>query len=136
MMTFNLNAHRLNEHGSLVKSKQTELEIDTSVTGRQDAFNPVELLLSALAACMLKGIERLAPTLGFSYSEVEIDLVAHRPEQEARIDDIVYEIRITTDESVNKLELMHKNLQKQGTIYNTVKLGTNLSGVIKRAERA
>jgi uncharacterized OsmC-like protein len=136
MMTFNLNAHRLNENGSLVKSKQTELVIDTSVTGRQDAFNPVELLLSALAACMLKGIERLAPTLGFSYSQVEIDFVAHRPEQEARIEDITYEIRVTTDEPDNRLDLMHKNLQKQGTIYNTVKLGTNLSGAIKRAERA
>ena len=31
--------------------------------GRRDAMNPVELLLSALAACMLKGIERVTPML-------------------------------------------------------------------------
>jgi uncharacterized OsmC-like protein len=136
MMTFNLNASRLNANGSLVKSKQTELEIDTSVGGRQDALNPVELLLAALAASMLKGVERLAPTIGFSFSEIAIDFVAQRPEQEARIETINYEIRIATDEPDSKLELLHKNLQKQGTIYNTVKLGTNLTGVIRRAERA
>jgi uncharacterized OsmC-like protein len=135
-MTFNLNAHRLNEHGSSVKSKQTELIIDTSVVGRQDALNPVELLLAALAACMLKGIERLAPTIGFSFSDVQINFVASRPDNEARIQDITYEIVVTTDELDSKLELMHKNLQKQGTIYNTVKLGTNLNGSIRRATRA
>lgn len=136
MLTFTLKANRLDERGSIVGTKQTELEIDTSVGGRQDAMNPVELLLAALAACMLKGVERLAPTIGFSFGEIAIDFVAQRPDQEARIDTITYIIRIVTDEPDSKLELLHKNLQKQGTIYNTVKLGTNLSGVIRRVERA
>ncbi len=33
--------------------------------GRPDAFNPAELFLAALAACMIKGIERAIPMLNF-----------------------------------------------------------------------
>ena len=131
-MTFNLNATRQNQNGSLVKAKETELVIDTSVSGRTDALNPVELLLAALAACMLKGVERLSPTLDLHFSNIEIDFEAHRPDLEARIEDIKYVIRVTTDAPEHKLELLHKNLQKQGTIYNTVRLGTDLSGAITR----
>ena len=43
-----------------------------------DAMNPVELLLSALAACMLKGIERVTPMLHFKINGAEIRLEAVR----------------------------------------------------------
>jgi hypothetical protein len=39
-------------------------------------------------------------------------------------------IRIGTEADQAKLELLHKNLMKFGTIYNTVKAGTKLSGAI------
>ncbi len=41
------------------------LALDTDPAGRTDAFNPAELLLAAVAACMLKGIERVIPLLKF-----------------------------------------------------------------------
>lgn len=132
MMTFNLEAARTDSNGSVVSAKDTELVIDTSMAGRIDALNPVELLLAALAACILKGIERVAPTLDFAFSTAEVSLVAHRPEQEARIADVSYVIRVATDETEGRLELLHKNLQKFGTIYNTLKQGTELTGHIER----
>lgn len=131
-MTFKLEAARTDSNGSVVSAKGTELVIDTSMAGRIDALNPVELLLAALAACILKGIERVAPTLDFTFSMAEVSLVAHRPEQEARIADVSYVIRVATDETDGRLELLHKNLQKFGTIYNTLKQGTELTGHIER----
>ena len=131
-MTFKLDAKRIDGAGSVVHAKDVELVIDTSMAGRVDALNPVELLLAALAACMLKGIERISPTLPFAYAGAEVSLTAHRPEQEARITDITYVLRVATDEPDARLELLHKNLQKFGTIYNTVKAGTSLNGVIER----
>lgn len=130
MMTFEVAASRLDSSGSLVHSKQAELTIDTSMAGRLDALNPVELLLAALSACMIKGIERVADTLGVEYHSVRVALKAHRPVDEARIDDITYVIRIGTVADQAKLDLLHKNLMKFGTIYNTVKSGTRLSGSI------
>lgn len=133
MMTFKLEAARSDSTGSVVTAKNTELVIDTSLAGRIDALNPLELLLASLAACILKGIERVAPTLDFSFSTAEVSLVAHRPEQEARIEDVSYVIRVATDETDGRLELLHKNLQKFGTIYNTLSAGTKLTGTISRA---
>lgn len=131
MMTFEVTANRIDAGGSRVHSKQAELVIDTSMVGRSDALNPVELLLASLSACIIKGIERVAGTLGVVYHSVNVTLTAHRPVDEARIEDITYVIRVGTDADQAKLELLHKNLMKFGTIYNTVKSGTRLSGEIQ-----
>lgn len=131
MMTFEVSATRMGADGSMLRSKQVELVIDTSLSGRPDAMNPVELLLASLSACIIKGIERVAGTLGIEYDSVNVALTAHRPEDEARIEDISYLIIVGTAADQAKLELLHKNLMKFGTIYNTVKSGTRLSGEIK-----
>jgi uncharacterized OsmC-like protein len=131
MMTFEVTANRVDGAGSMVRAKQAELLIDTGLSGRPDALNPVELLLAALSACIIKGIERVAGTLGIEYDSVHVALTAHRPDEEARIEDIAYVITIGTSAEQGKLDLLHKNLMKFGTIYNTVKMGTRLSGEIK-----
>lgn len=128
MMNFQLSAQRIGPAGSVVSAKEATLAIDTSLAGRPDALNPVELLLAALAACMIKGIERVAGTLGVNYSTVQVELSARRPKEEARLEDIEYLVTIETESDQSKLDLLHKNLMKHGTIYNTVKLGTKLSG--------
>lgn len=130
MMTFSLSAKRNNPDGSTASAKSTTLVIDTSASGRPDALNPVELLLAALSACFIKGVERVAPTLGISYDSVDVELTAHRPVDEARIKDINYVVTVGTDADATKIELLHKNLLKFGTIFNTVKLGTKLSGSV------
>ena len=53
MTEYRVAARRIDSHGSLAAAKQAEVVLDTDLAGRQDAMNPVELLLSALAACML-----------------------------------------------------------------------------------
>ena len=130
MMTFQVSAHRTDASSSKVRSKQAEIKIDTSMAGRLDALNPVELLLASLAACIIKGIERVADTLGIDYESVDVALTAYRPVDEARIDDIDYLVTIGTSADQIKLDLLHKNLMKFGTIYNTIKIGTKLTGSI------
>lgn len=134
MLSFNLHAKRNDSSGSLVTAKSVELTIDTSLAGRLDALNPVELLLAAQAACFIKGIERLAPTLEFEFNGVQVFLDADRPENEARIAKIRYRVLIETNESDQRIALMHKNLQKQGTIFNTLSKGTELVGSVTKAQ--
>ncbi len=64
MIEYRVHARRIDGHGSLARAKEAEVVLDTDLFGRRDAMNPVELLLSALAACMLKGIERVVPLEG------------------------------------------------------------------------
>jgi uncharacterized OsmC-like protein len=130
LMTFEVQANRVDASGSLVTAKETSLVIDTSATGRVDALNPVELLLAALAACLIKGIERVAEPLEFEYRAVRVELKAHRKTDEPVITDVSYVVTIDTEASQAKLDLLHKNLMKFGTIYNTLKAGTELTGTV------
>jgi uncharacterized OsmC-like protein len=133
LMNFELTARRLSDNASEVQSKDVTLEIDSGISPRSDALSPMELLLAAQAACFLKGIERTAPTLNFEFSDVSIKLNATRPVLEARIEEIEYLIEVKTMESDDRLELLHKNLKKHGTIYNTISAGTKLHGQLVRA---
>jgi uncharacterized OsmC-like protein len=130
LMTFEVAANRIDDRGSVVSAKHAELVIDTGMAERPDALNPVELLLAALSACIIKGIERVAPTLGVDFDSVHVMLTAHRPVDEARITDISYLVTMGTSADQNRLDLLHKNLMKFGTIYNTIKSGTSLKGSV------
>jgi hypothetical protein len=44
-----------------------------------------------------------------------------------------YEIIVDTDEDDRRLDLLHTNVRKYGTISNTVAKATKLEGTIKRA---
>ena len=61
MLEYRVTAKRKDAHGSLAQCKEAEIVLDTDVNGRADAFNPAELFLAAVAACMIKGIERAIP---------------------------------------------------------------------------
>ncbi len=74
MLEYRVNARRIDGHGSLAQAKEAAIPLDTDVKGRLDAFNPAELLLAAVAACMIKGIDRVAPVNHFSYRGVEVSL--------------------------------------------------------------
>ena len=132
MLEYNITATRLDAHGSLARCKNAEVTLDTDVTGRDDAFNPAELLLTAVAACMIKGIERIMPMLKFSLRGVDVVLHGIRQDSPPKMVRIEYVISVDTDESDERLALLHKNVQKFGTIYNTVAAGTELIGQMVR----
>jgi uncharacterized OsmC-like protein len=131
-----VDAIRIDSHGSIARCKTAEVVLDTGLPGRLDAFNPAELLLAALAACMIKGIERVAPMLRFQYRGVEIRLRGIRQDAPPRMSRIEYEITVDTDEADHRLLLLHDNVRKFGTVFNTVSPGTELTGTLRRAAAA
>jgi uncharacterized OsmC-like protein len=133
MLEYKISAQRIDPRESVARSESAQVRLATGLTGPVDAFNPVELLLASLAACMIKGIERVLPLLDFSLDGVEVMLHAVRQDDPPRIVSIDYELVVDTEESDQRLELLHKNVRKYGTISNTVALATRLDGVIRRA---
>jgi uncharacterized OsmC-like protein len=134
MLEYSVKATRIDAHGSLAVCKDAEITLDTDLAGNPDAFNPAELLLAALAACILKGIERVMPILSFSLREVEVRVAGVRQDHPPKMASITYEIIIDSDEKDRRIELLHDNVKKFGTVFNTVAPGTLLSGVICRKE--
>lgn len=132
MLEYAVQARRIDEHGSLATTKQARVTLDTDLQGRDDAFNPAELLLAAVAACMLKGIERVTPILKFELRGVEVKLHGVRQDKPPKMVAIDYRIMVDTDEDDRRLELLHKNIRQFGTISNTVAEAVRLEGVIMR----
>jgi uncharacterized OsmC-like protein len=134
MLEYSVQARRVDAHGAVASTKAAELVLDTALEGRVDAFNPAELLLAAIAACMIKGIERVAPMLNFRVQGVEVRLHGVRQDSPPKMASIEYELIVDTDEDDRRLDLLHANVRKYGTVSNTVAAWTRLEGVIRRAE--
>jgi uncharacterized OsmC-like protein len=134
MFEYAVTAVRIDTHGSLARCKEATVGLDTDINGRRDAFNPAELLLAAVAGCMLKSIERAIPLLRFNLRGVSVRVHGVRQDRPPKILSVTYELVVDTDESDHRLELLHTNVRKFGTIYNTVAAATELKGSIQRDE--
>jgi uncharacterized OsmC-like protein len=132
MLEYQITAHRIDANGSTAQAGAAEIVLDTCLDGRPDAFNPAELFLASIAACMIKGIERVCPILGFELSGVKVQLHAKRQDAPPMITAVDYEIVVTTQESEVRLELLHKNVKKYGTIFNTVSQAVAIEGRLVR----
>ncbi len=131
-LTFDVRSEWLSHEVSVSYCKNAKIELDTNIAGNPNAFNPAELLLAALSACMIKGIERVAPVLKFEYAGVEIKAHGVRQDVPPKMESISYEIIIDTNEDDHRLDLLHKNIKQYGTVFNTVLPGANLTGTIRR----
>jgi uncharacterized OsmC-like protein len=132
MLQYAVTARRIDAHGGIAGCKEAEIVLDTDVRGRADAFNPAELFLASIAACMLKGIERVVPLIHFELRGATVNLTALRQDAPPKIVSVVYELVVDTDENDQRLELLHTNVRKYGTIFNTVSAASPLKGVIRR----
>lgn len=112
--------------------KDAELTLDAALEGRSDAFNPAELLLAAISACMTKGALRAAKLNNFEIRDIEVRLKGTRQDAPPRMARIEYELLIDTDEPDRRLELIHQNVLKFGTVTSTVSAGTELVGRVAR----
>ena len=131
-MEFDVVAVRLSAHASEARCKQATIALDTDMAGNPQAFNPAELLLGALSACMIKGIERVTPILKFELRGVEVNVHGVRQDVPPHLESIRYEIIVDTDEPQRRLDLLHENVRKYGTVFNTVVPGTELTGTLRR----
>ncbi len=134
LLEYTVSARRVDGAGSVARVKSAELVLDTGLAGRSDAFNPAELLLAALAACMIKGAERVAPMLDFDLRGMSVRLHAVRIDAPPSIKTIDYEIVVDSDEPERRLELLHTNIRKYGTISNTLAPVVQLTGSIRRED--
>jgi uncharacterized OsmC-like protein len=132
MLEYRVSASRIDAHSSFAKAKDATIPLDTDTVGRSDAFNPAELLLAAIAACMIKGIDRAMPMIGFRLRGVDVSLHGIRQDNPPKMVSINYELIVDTDESDQRLDLLHRNVRKYGTVSNTIAAATALEGTIRR----
>ncbi|WP_290997197.1 hypothetical protein [Hyphomicrobium sp.] len=77
-------------------------------------------------------IERVASMLHFAFRGVEVKLHDVRQAKPLETVAITYEFIVNTDEPDRRLDLLHENVRKFGTIFNSVAGATRLERKIGR----
>jgi len=130
-MEYSVKASSFSKDQAAINIKTSEINFGITPESADDLPNPAELFLGSFSACILKNVERFSALMNFEYSNAEITVKATRLEKPPRMDEIYYELHIySQDENVN-LSLLKKNIEKFGTIFNTVKLSCTIIGDIK-----
>jgi uncharacterized OsmC-like protein len=133
-MNYHIQASSIAKQDATVHIKQSNIDFGTTSKTAETLPNPAELFLGSFASCVLKNVERFATMMKFTYTKAIIEVHAARLENPPRMENILYNLTIySNDKKLNK-ELLQKNIEKFGTIYNTVKLSCTISGTINTIE--
>ena len=130
-MDYQIKASSISNKDAVVHIKQSNLDFGTTSKTAETLPNPAELFLSSFAACILKNVERFSGMMKFTYTKATLEVNAARLENPPRMDNIVYDLTIYTHDNKLNSDLLKKNIEKFGTIYNTVKLSSSISGTIR-----
>ena len=133
-MDYQIKASSISNKDAVVHIKQSNLDFGTTSKTAETLPNPAELFLSSFAACILKNVERFSGMMKFTYTKATLEVNATRLENPPRMDNIVYDLTIYTHDNKLNSDLLKKNIEKFGTIYNTVKLSSSISGTIRTIE--
>lgn len=129
-MNYSIKATSFAGSDATLKIKSSEINFGTTDATSKLLPNPAELFLGAFASCILKNIERFSGILKFEYEKASIQVSAVRLEHPPRLDNIRYEVKIYSKDQNLKIALLKRNIEKFGTIYNTVKSSCEVTGEI------
>lgn len=129
-MNYHIKASSISNQDAVVHIKQSNIDFGTTSKPAETLPNPAELFLGSFASCILKNVERFSGMMKFTYSKATIEVNATRLENPPRMENIIYNLTIYSNDKKLNSDLLKKNIEKFGTIYNTVKLSCSISGTI------
>ncbi|WP_339889180.1 OsmC family protein [uncultured Flavobacterium sp.] len=130
-MSYSVKANSSSKEKATVSIKQSEITFGITPETADTLPNPAELFLGSFSACILKNVERFSILMNFEYTKAEITVSATRLEKPPRMDEINYELIIHSQDNSLNIELLKKNIEKHGTIFNTVQASCTIVGKIK-----
>ena len=130
--TYTVRAHTVGHGRAEAAAAQETIAFDSSWAAPPSGLpGPAELLAAAFAACLLKNLERAGYLLHFRYESAEVDVAARRQDSPPKFVEISYELRIATDEDQHRVDLVHLNLRKFGTVFNTLAAACEVHGGVR-----
>jgi len=118
--TYAVDAESVHGGVATIAARASTIAFDSSASTGELLPGPADLLAAALAACILKNVERFSTILPFRYQRAHIHVEIERQEPPPRIVRAHYALQIVTDEPEHRLELLHRNILRFGTITNTL----------------
>lgn len=133
-MDYHIKASSILNQDAVIEVKQSNIDFGTTSKTAETLPNPAELFLRSFAACVLKNVERFSGMMKFNYSKATIEVNATRLENPPRMDNIIYNLTIYSNDKKLNTDLLKKNIEKFGTIYNTLNMSCSISGTINTIE--
>lgn len=135
MLQYKIQAEVITGGNAAAHVNQSKIAFDAT-SGRDDVLpNPAELLLTALAACILKNVQRYSEILKTPYRKARITINGERNDNPPYMKTIRYKLEVDTDADERKIDNWHKNILKFGTITNTLTRACDVNGeMIKTKE--
>lgn len=131
-MEYYTTAYSASKTNATIAIKQTSIEFGITPETDESLPNPAELFLGSFSSCILKNVERFSILMHFEYTTAEISVKATRFEKPARMDEINYILKVHSKDNNLNIDLLKKNIEKYGTIYNTIKLSCAINGSIEK----
>lgn len=129
-INYSIQAESKSGNDGNISVKESKIEFGTTSKTAENLPNPAELFLGAFASCILKNVERFSELMKFSYEKTSLSVNATRLEHPPRMEHLSYKLIIYSQDERLNLNLLKKNIEKFGTIFNTVKKSCYISGEI------
>lgn len=134
LLKYQIAASSISNNDATIHIKQSEIDFGTTPETTETLPSPAELYLGAFSACMLKNVERFSGMMHFTYTKATVKVNATRLENPPRMGHIDYKLTIYSNDAKLNTALLKKNIEKFGTIYNTVKLSCSITGSIETVD--
>lgn len=128
--TYRVTAVTNGDGTSTITTNRRQIDFDSSPSQGDELPGPADLLTAALAACVLKNVERFGQTLKLDWRAARIEVEAQRQDTPPKITAIRYRLEIETDASDHLVDLLHRNITNHGTITNTLSAVCDVTGEI------
>ncbi len=135
MLEYQITAESGPGGDATARAKKIEIPFDAAAESGTQYPNPAELFLSSFAACVLKNVERYSHILHIPYTKASISVKGWRRDVPPAMVKVEYELTVWSPEEERRIDLLHRNIEKFGTIYNTVSASCEVTGnMIHRKE--
>ena len=131
-MDYSITAASVSGNDGAISVKQSKIDFGTTLKTAETLPNPAELFLGAFASCILKNVERFSELMKFQYEKCSLSVKATRLENPPRMEHLSYQLIVYSQDEKLNIDLLKKNVEKFGTIYNTVKQSCSISGEITK----
>jgi uncharacterized OsmC-like protein len=128
--SYQVEAHSTRGGTAVATARRRTIDFDASTEQSDTLPGPADLLIAAFAACVRKNVERFAQILPFAYQRASIHVEADRQDAPPRTIAVRYRLRVVTDEPPQRVELLHRNIRRYGTIFNTLAAVCDVTGEI------
>lgn len=129
-MKYSSSARSKSKTDAQITIKASKIDFGITPETADKLPSPAELFLGSLSSCILKNVERFSVLMKFTYTNAEIIVTANRMEKPPRMDEISYALRIYSQDVHINCDLLKKNIENYGTIFNTIKTSCSIKGEI------